>query len=96
MKRNLTLKRTAIIMAVFSALIFNACAPIKEFKIMPAYDGANHYSYRLPALILRRKQSSLLPITMAPNCSICWHRSICLIQQEGQTYTSWQKIKFLL
>jgi len=49
MKRNLTLKRTAIIMAVFSGLIFNACAPIKEFKIMPAYDGANHYSYRLPA-----------------------------------------------
>ena len=49
MKNNLTLKHTLIIVALFSGTLFYSCAPVKEFKTMPAYDRTNDYSYRLPA-----------------------------------------------
>lgn len=40
---------TAIIVpAIISALLLNACKPLKEFGNMPAYQGANEYSYQLP------------------------------------------------
>ncbi|MEJ7829717.1 MAG: DJ-1/PfpI family protein [Segetibacter sp.] len=35
-------------MAVVSALIFNACKPLREFGTMPAYEGSNSFSYATP------------------------------------------------
>ena len=39
----------AIMITLLTVLIFNGCAPLKEFGTSPAYEGSNNYSYELPA-----------------------------------------------
>src|SRR3954451_4571285 len=43
------LLKGAIIIALFIALIFNACAPLREFGSSPIYQGANNFNYQLPS-----------------------------------------------
>lgn len=43
-----TLWKTAIIMAAVIVLLFNACAPLREFGKTPDYKGTNNFSYQLP------------------------------------------------
>lgn len=39
----------AVIIAVVTAFIFDACAPLREFGRTPFYQGANNFAYPLPA-----------------------------------------------
>lgn len=48
MKRTKIMK-TATIVAAVTALLFHACAPLREFGNTPVYDGTNNFSYLLPA-----------------------------------------------
>src|SRR5689334_16130207 len=41
--------KTAIILIAVTALLFHACAPLREFGRTPAYEGANDFAYQLPA-----------------------------------------------
>lgn len=43
-----TLWKTAIIMAAVIILLFNACAPLREFGKTPDYKGTNSFSYQVP------------------------------------------------
>ena len=43
-----TLWKTAIIMAAVIVLLFNACAPLREFGKSPVYKGSNNFPYQLP------------------------------------------------
>jgi transcriptional regulator GlxA family with amidase domain len=43
------LLKGAIIIALFIALIFNACAPLREFGSSPIYQGANDFTYQSPS-----------------------------------------------
>src|SRR3954454_22797972 len=38
----------AIIIALITALFFNACSPLREFGRAPIYEGANNFTYPLP------------------------------------------------
>ncbi len=41
--------KASLLVAVVSALLFNACKPLREFGTMPAYDGTNSFSYATPS-----------------------------------------------
>jgi len=41
--------KTAIILVAVTALLFHACAPLREFGRTPAYEGENDFAYQLPA-----------------------------------------------
>lgn len=43
------LPANSIIVVIISALLFNACRPLKEFGTMPAYEEINNFSYQPPA-----------------------------------------------
>lgn len=47
--KNRKLLKASIILAAFTISLFNACAPLREFGRMPAYQGANNFKYGLPA-----------------------------------------------
>ena len=40
--------RVIIIAVLFSATLFNACSPLREFGKMPVYNGNNNFDYQLP------------------------------------------------
>lgn len=41
--------KTAIILVAVTALLFHACAPLREFGSTPVYKGENEFAYQLPA-----------------------------------------------
>ena len=41
--------KTAVILIAVTALLFHACAPLKEFGRTPVYGGKNDFIYQLPA-----------------------------------------------
>lgn len=47
MKKTKTIKAAIILVAV-TALLFHACAPLREFGTTPTFEGANNFSYHLP------------------------------------------------
>jgi putative intracellular protease/amidase len=47
MKRTKLIKAAIILVAV-TALLFHACAPLREFGRTPTYDGKNDFTYQLP------------------------------------------------
>lgn len=47
MKKKIFIK-TAIILVAVTALLFHACAPLREFGTSPTYQGANSFHYNLP------------------------------------------------
>lgn len=40
--------KAAIILVAVTALLFHACAPLKEFGRTPVYEGKNNFTYQLP------------------------------------------------
>src|SRR6476646_3690808 len=40
--------KAAIILIAVTALLFHACAPLKEFGRTPVYEGKNNFTYQLP------------------------------------------------
>lgn len=40
--------KAVVIIAVLSALLFNACSPLREFGTSPVYRGANNFNYQSP------------------------------------------------
>ena len=49
MKNKKALNSLIIVMSALTGIVFNACAPLKEFGNSPVYKGTNNYSYQLPA-----------------------------------------------
>ncbi len=47
--RNKKTLTVLLVIAIFTLLLFNACAPLREFGKSPAYEGDNNFTYQLPA-----------------------------------------------
>src|SRR6476661_2685024 len=47
--------KAAIILVAVTALLFHACAPLKEFGRTPVYEGKNNFTYQLPTYDISKK-----------------------------------------